>query len=139
MIAYRIKAGDTTRLAVLVGPEHGAAFTQFLELWDPGGSQPPNSHPRSTETFLFLAGSGVATSDGVSRPVAAGDVLVLPAGSVHRIESTGDGPMAAIVTMEPDDGFAAFVRRGVPEELGPEDAALVASAFSVPSRPLGGR
>lgn len=123
--AFRIAAGDSVRLAVLGSPDDGWDATTALEIWDPGGSQPPNRHPHSVETFLFLSGSGVATSDGVERPVVAGDHLVLPAGSTHTIANTGPGRLYAITTMVPDDGFAALIRAGVPDVLDDDDLRAV--------------
>jgi len=99
----------------------------ILESWDVGGAQPPNSHPHSTELFLFLKGEGVATCDGVEAPVAAGDTLVLPATSVHHIRNTGTGRMYSITLMSPDDGFADLVRRGPVAVTDDEDRLALAA------------
>jgi mannose-6-phosphate isomerase-like protein (cupin superfamily) len=123
---WRIAVGDTTRLAALAEPTpDGGGCSVFFEIWDPGGSQPPNSHPDSDEVFTFLAGAGVAHCDGHQVAIGAGDTLVLRAGSVHRIENTGPDRMYAVVTMVQDHGFAAFVRRGVPAPLDAEDLAVL--------------
>ena len=121
---FRISEGDTVKLALVRAPDELADTTVVFEVWDPGGAQPPNSHARSVETFWFLAGEGVATSDGTDVPVRAGDFLVLPPGSVHRIRNTGEGRLYAITTMSPDDGFAALVTRGVPDALDEADVAV---------------
>ena len=121
---YRISAGDTVKLALVRGPDELADTTVVFEVWDPGGSQPPNSHPRSVETFWFLAGEGIATSDDVDVPVRAGDFLVLPPGSVHRIRNTGPGRLYAVTTMSPDDGFAELLVAGVPDTLDDADLAI---------------
>ncbi|WP_020576991.1 cupin domain-containing protein [Actinopolymorpha alba] len=118
---YRISPGDTVRLALVHAPTPDHDVTVVFELWDVGGAQPFNSHPRSTETFFFLAGEGEAYCDDEKRPVAAGDFLVLEPGTNHRIVNTGTGPMAAITTMSPDDGFADLILRGEPAELTPAD------------------
>ena len=96
-----------------------------FEIWDPGGAQPPNSHPDSVETFWFLRGSGVAISDGVEHPITAGQFLVLPPGSVHRIVNTGPGRLYAITTMSPDNGFASLITSGVPDVLDTADLAVL--------------
>lgn len=111
---YRIAAGDTVKLAVVRPPDCLWDATVVFEVWDPGGAQPPNSHPGSVETFWFLAGEGVATSDGV----------VLPPGSVHHIRNTGPGRLYAVTTMVPDAGFAALVAAGVPDRLDAHDVAV---------------
>ena len=122
---YRISEGDTVKLALVRGPDELADTTVVFEVWDPDGSQPPNSHAESVETFWFLAGEGIATSDDVDVPVTAGDFLVLSPGSVHRIRNTGPGRLYAITTMSPDDGFAALITGGVPDTLDEADVAVL--------------
>lgn len=122
---HRISPGDTVRLGVVRAPtsEHDASV--FFEVWDPGGAQPPNSHPHSFETFWFLRGEGIAVSDGVEVPVRAGQLLVLPAGSLHHIRNTGEGRLYAITTMTPDDGFADLVEAGPTAEFDASDLAVL--------------
>jgi mannose-6-phosphate isomerase-like protein (cupin superfamily) len=128
---HYISAGDTVRLGVLAGPEI-SPVTVILESWDEGGSQPPNSHPASTELFLFLSGQGVANCDGNEVAVKAGDTLVLPRTSVHFIRNTGAGRMYSVTLMSPDDGFADLVRRGPLAETDDEDRAALASSTARP-------
>lgn len=122
---HYISVGDTVRLGVLAGPEI-SPVTVILESWDVAGSQPPNSHPHSTELFLFLRGQGVASCDGNEVAVKAGDTLVLPRTSVHFIRNTGDCRMYSITLMSPDDGFADLVRRGPMAETDDEDRGVLA-------------
>jgi quercetin dioxygenase-like cupin family protein len=115
-----ISPADTVRLATLVRPADGTAISVFYEVWEPGGSQPPNSHPDSTEIFVVLRGTGRAHSDGHAADLRAGDVLVLPPGSVHRIENTSATERLYTVTIMANDpgalpgGFAALVDKGTP-------------------------
>lgn len=120
-----ISAGDTVKLGVVRAPHGGHDVSVFFEVWEPGGSQPPNSHANSFETFWFLRGEGIATSDGVEYPVRAGQLLVLPPGSVHHIRNTGTSRLYAITTMAPDDGFIDLVDRGVESPFDPEDLAVL--------------
>jgi mannose-6-phosphate isomerase-like protein (cupin superfamily) len=122
---FRITAGDTVKLALVRGPDELADITVVFEIWDPGGSQPPNRHPGSVETFWFLAGEGVAVSDGAEAPVAAGELLVLPPGTTHQIRNTGPGRLYAVTTMTPDAGFAALITGGVPDVLDAADLAVL--------------
>lgn len=117
VVAYAISPGDTVRLAPLLLPRPDHDASVFLEIWEPGGSQPANSHPRSVETFFFLAGDGTAFCDDSELPVRAGQLLVLPPRSLHRIANTGAAELLAITTMSPDDGFAALVLDGIASEL----------------------
>jgi mannose-6-phosphate isomerase-like protein (cupin superfamily) len=123
--AFRISPGDTVKLAPLRDPDGLYDVSMFLEICELGGAQPPNSHPRSVETFLFLKGEGMAYCDEESVPVRSGALLVLPPRSLHRIVNTGEQRLYAITTMYPDDGFAALVRRGTSEALTAEDLAVL--------------
>jgi len=126
---HRISAGDTVRLAVVRPPTTADDFSVSFEVWDPGGAQPPNTHPTSTETFWFLQGEGVAVSDGIELTIRAGQLLVLPPGSVHHIRNTGSGRLYAITTMLPDHGFAEFVAAGPRAGFADEDLALLRAAI----------
>ncbi|WP_238006380.1 cupin domain-containing protein [Dactylosporangium sp. AC04546] len=121
---HHITPGDTVRLAVLAGPE-ASPVTVILEAWDPGGAQPPNTHPGAVETFVFLRGRGRAVCDGHEVAVAAGDTIVLPAGTVHHIHNEGEGRMYSLTLMCPDDGFADLVRRGPVAPTDDEDRAVL--------------
>jgi quercetin dioxygenase-like cupin family protein len=128
-----ISPADTVRLATLVRPADGTAASVFFEVWEPGGSQPPNSHPGSAEIFVVLRGTGRAYSDGHVAGLRAGDVLVLPPGSVHRIENTSATERLYAVTIMADDqgalpgGFAALVDRGTPVSWEDADRDVLAS------------
>jgi len=129
--ARRISAGDTVRLAVLSGPADGSGTSVSFEVWDPGGSQPPNSHSDSVETFVVLAGRGRAYSDEHVRDLGPGDVLVLPAGSTHRIVNTSATErLYTITVMSPDAGFAALIEAGRPAPLDADDLAVLGTAPS---------
>ncbi|MHB1782917.1 MAG: cupin domain-containing protein [Acidimicrobiales bacterium] len=123
-----ISPGERVKLALLRGPDEVHDASVFLEIWEPGASQPPNSHPRSVETFLFLKGEGVAYCDDVRLEVRAGQLLVLPARSLHRIESAPASKLFAITTMAPDDGFAALVGSGEEVDLDDEERSVLAQA-----------
>jgi mannose-6-phosphate isomerase-like protein (cupin superfamily) len=122
---HYITPGDSVRLAVLAGPEV-SPVTVILEAWDVAGTQPPNSHPHSTETFVFLRGEGQATCDGTEVAVRAGDTMVLPAGTLHHIRNTGTARMYTLTLMCPDYGFADLVRRGPVAPTDDEDRNVLA-------------
>lgn len=123
---HLISADDTVKLAPLAGPGDGIDHSVFLEIWEPGGAQPPNSHDDETETFLFLKGRGIATVDGVETEVKAGQFLVLAPNTVHRIRNVGEERLYAITTMLPDGGFHKMVTDGPKSDLDAEDFAVLA-------------
>lgn len=128
---YRIAPGDTVKLTQLTGPSEGSPTSVFFETWEPGGAQPDNSHPDSVEIFIILSGSGSAVSDEHSVDLKAGDVLVLPSGSVHHIRNTSDTDRLYAVTIMAADagamekGFEHLVTTGVPETLDAADKAAI--------------
>lgn len=128
---FAIDAGDTVKQIYLAGPEQGTTASVFFEVWEPGGSQPDNAHADSTEIFVIVAGRGRAHSDEHVVDLAPGDVLVLPKGSVHRIENTStDERMYAVTVMAEDlgameGGFAALVNGGTAEDLDHEDMRVL--------------
>ncbi|GAA1000661.1 cupin domain-containing protein [Subtercola frigoramans] len=134
--AYRITAEDTVRLVPLTGPSDGSPTSVFFEIWDPQGVQPDNSHPESVEIFVFLQGTGIAYSDEHSVEVTAGDVIVLPVGSVHHIKNTSSTDRLYAVTVmandlgsQPDDstvtGFHELVLGGVVDGLDDADRSVL--------------
>jgi len=133
--AFKITAGDTVKLAVIRRPDNMGDASVHFEVWEPGGAQPPNSHPGSVETFFFLAGTGVAYCDDQQLDVGPGQLLVLPPNSVHRIENTGDGRLYAITTMAPDAGFTALIEAGEPTALDAQDAAVLAGRDTTADSP----
>jgi len=123
--AFRLRPGATNKLAVILPPDPMVLGVSVVcEIWDVGGRQNTNSHPTSTETFYFLEGEGRAHCDGVSSDVCAGDFLVLPAGSQHYIENTGQGRLYAITTLLPDDG-SHTIADVEPAELDEQDLAVL--------------
>ncbi|WP_406118812.1 cupin domain-containing protein [Streptomyces sp. NBC_00989] len=131
VVPQLISPADTVRLALLAGPPDGSPASVFYEVWEPGGAQPDNSHPESTEIFVVLTGHGIAHSDEHSVPIGPGDVLVLPPGSVHRIENTSATERLYTVTIMAADGgampggFAALVSAGTPAQWDDTDRAAL--------------
>ena len=132
VVGYRISPDDTVVLVVLSGPRtSGSQTTVCFEVWEPGGSQPDNSHPSSTETFVVLQGEGLAHSDSHDVALRAGSVIVLPPGSVHRIENTSATErLYTLTVMEIDDGFENLILSGTPTGLSAEDRGVLARRTS---------
>jgi mannose-6-phosphate isomerase-like protein (cupin superfamily) len=128
---FLIAPHDTVKLAPLAGPADGSPASVFFEVWGPGGAQPDNSHPESTEIFVVLSGHGAAHSDEHTVHIGPGDVLVLPPGSVHRIENTSATERLYTVTIMAEDGgampggFAGLVGSGTPVEWDATDRSAL--------------
>ncbi len=124
--AFRISPGDSNYFACLLDPlADGVSFTLVVEIFEPGGRTPPNTHGVAEEAFFVLAGTGRATAEGASREVGPGDILVLRPGTEHVVENTGPGKLYCLTFMAPNEGFAELIRAGTPVSLTDEDRAVI--------------
>jgi mannose-6-phosphate isomerase-like protein (cupin superfamily) len=127
--AFRISPTDSNYFACLLDPlADGVSFTLVVEIFEPGGKTPPNTHTIAEEAFFVLAGTGKALADGASRDIGPGDVLVLRPGTEHVVENTGPGKLYCLTIMTPNEGFAELIRAGTPVPLTDEDRAIITGA-----------
>ncbi len=123
---FRIAPGDSNYFACLLDPiADGVGFTLVVEIFEPGGKTPPNTHTIAEEAFFVLAGTGVAMANGESRDVGPGDVLVLRPGTEHVVVNNGTEKLYCLTFMAPNEGFAELIRAGTPVELTDEDRAVI--------------
>ncbi|MBZ2198151.1 cupin domain-containing protein [Occultella gossypii] len=128
--AFLIGPEDTVKLAYLAGPKDGTNTSVFLEVWEPGGAQPLNSHEESAEIFIVLKGQAQAHSDEDVVSLAAGDVLILQEGSEHRIINTSETEdLYTITIMSNDGGFAKLVTDGTEVTLTEADRAVLCAGL----------
>ena len=124
--AFRIAPTDSNYFACLLDPlADGVSFTLVVEIFEPGGRTPPNSHSIAEEAFFVLAGTGKATAGDDSREIGPGDVLVLRPGTEHVVENTGSGKLYCLTMMTPNEGFAELIRAGTKVALTDEDRAVI--------------
>lgn len=124
--AYRISPHDTNRLAIVFDPViANMSLTYCVEIFDVGGKTPPNRHQIAVEMFFVLKGEGLATCDGKTVTIRAGDSILVPPTGVHVIENTGSSRLYALCIMVPNEDFAELIRSGIPVELDEEDLAVL--------------
>ncbi|MGK7868649.1 cupin domain-containing protein [Falsiroseomonas sp. E2-1-a20] len=124
---FRIAEGDSNYFACLFDPvADGVSFTLVVEIFEPGGRTPPNTHAVAEECFFVLAGSGKAYADGVEMPVGPGDAFVLRPGVEHVVVNDTTEKLYCLTFMAPNEGFAELIRNGIPVDLAPEDIAVIA-------------
>jgi mannose-6-phosphate isomerase-like protein (cupin superfamily) len=75
------------QLVYPAGGEDAADWGFGRAVVPPGASTEPHDHPEH-EAFVLLRGCGIMTVDGEERAVAAGDVVLIPAGAEHRLRNT---------------------------------------------------
>ena len=124
--AFRIAPTDSNYFACMLDPlADSVSFTLVVEIFEPGGKTPPNTHTIAEEAFFVMAGTGRAFADGDSRDIGPGDVLVLRPGTEHVVENTGPNKLYCLTMMTPNEGFAELIRAGTPVELTAEDRAVI--------------
>ena len=55
--------------------------------WEAGQTSPIHSHPDADEIYYILEGQGLFNDGKVERKLGPGDVVIFPAGEVHRVQS----------------------------------------------------
>lgn len=64
------------------------------------------------DQFIYLVtGDGEAIMAGVVAPFEKGDALCVPAGSLHNVKNTGDGPMKLFTVYSPPQHAAGTVEK----------------------------
>jgi mannose-6-phosphate isomerase-like protein (cupin superfamily) len=126
---FRISPNDSNYFACLFDPiADGVSFTLVVEIFNPGGRTPPNTHADAYESFFVLAGTGLAHAGGAAFAIAPGDAFVLRPGVEHVVENTGQKKLYCLTLMTPNEGFAELIRNGTPVEITDEDRAVIAGA-----------
>lgn len=124
--AFKISEDDTNYFACLVDPiNDGAPFLMIVEIYEPGGATPPNTHATAYEHFYILHGVGKGFCDGVEVDLHPGASLLIPPGREHVVKNTGPGKLYALTTMTPNEGFAELILQGVPVTLDAEDIGVL--------------
>jgi len=129
MRAFKISEADTNYFACIADPvDDGVGFTIVVEIYQPGGATPPNTHATAHEVFYILEGTGKGFCDGVEVDLAPGSTLMLPPGKEHIVRNTGPGKLYALCVMVPNEAFAEMIHAGIPVELDAEDIAVLTRA-----------
>ena len=129
MRAFKISEADTNYFACIADPvDEGVGFTILVEIYQPGGATPPNTHAAAHEFFYILEGTGKGFCDGVEVDLAPGSTLLLPPGKEHIVQNTGPGKLYALCVMVPNQDFAEMIHNGIPVALDDEDIAVLTRA-----------
>jgi quercetin dioxygenase-like cupin family protein len=105
-------AGGTT-VTAYSAPSRGAAETSVWQVELAPGSTSPAHTLDHEEVFLATAGEAVATVDGAEHVVAAGECLIVPAGTVFSLGVRAAEPFRALVCL-PCGARATVLPDGAP-------------------------
>ena len=75
----------------------------------PGEEIGEETHAATDQVFFFASGAGSAVIDQKPRPVREGDVLFVPAGTLHNIRNTGKSSMKLTTMYAPPEHPAGTV------------------------------
>lgn len=66
-----------------------------------GGEIGEETHETVDQIFYFVEGKGEAILNGESKPVEEGDVVFVPAGTLHNFKNKGEGDWKLYTTYSP--------------------------------------
>jgi mannose-6-phosphate isomerase-like protein (cupin superfamily) len=77
----------------------------------PGGEIGEEVHEDTDQILTFVSGIGEAVVSGQTRTVAAGDLVVVPAGEKHNFTNAGDNPLILYTVYGPPEHADGAVHR----------------------------
>jgi mannose-6-phosphate isomerase-like protein (cupin superfamily) len=80
----------------------------------PGQEIGSEVHPVVDQLFVFVSGTGTAEVGDESEDVGPGDVVAVPAGTVHNIINTGSDPLVLVTVYSPPNHPADRVQAEKP-------------------------
>jgi mannose-6-phosphate isomerase-like protein (cupin superfamily) len=94
---------DGSGIRELAAPSWTAARNQSLAeaTVDPGQETAEHYHPRSEEIYYFIAGSGRMRLGSEEAEIRAGDCVVIPPGTTHKLWNTDDQPLVLMCCCVP--------------------------------------
>jgi mannose-6-phosphate isomerase-like protein (cupin superfamily) len=94
---------DGSRIRELAGPAWTPVRNQSLAeaLLSAGGETAEHYHPRAEEIYYFTAGAGRMRLGGEEAEVRAGDCVVIPPGTPHKLWNPGPGDLVLLCCCAP--------------------------------------
>jgi len=69
----------------------------------PGGEIGAETHEHNDQILTFVSGTGEADVAGQTKAVAPGDLVAVPAGTLHNFRNTGVNPLVLYTMYGPAD------------------------------------
>jgi mannose-6-phosphate isomerase-like protein (cupin superfamily) len=95
---------DGSRIREIAGPSWTAARRQSLAeaTVGPGEETHEHFHPKTEELYYFIAGTGrMRLGEAGESAIAAGDCVVIPPGTAHKLWNTGTEPLVLLCCCVP--------------------------------------
>src|SRR3954451_13127336 len=94
---------DGSEIRELAGIPTGNAENQSLAeaTVPPGGETEEHHHRASEEIYFFTSGSGRMKLGDEESPASAGDTVVIPPGTPHKLWNTGSEPLRLLCCCSP--------------------------------------
>jgi mannose-6-phosphate isomerase-like protein (cupin superfamily) len=94
---------DGSSIRELAGPAWTAARHQSLAeaTLPPGGETAEHYHPRAEELYYFTAGAGRMRLGEEEADIRAGDCVVIPPGTPHKLWNPGPEPLVLLCCCAP--------------------------------------
>lgn len=83
----------------------------------PGEEIGEETHPATDQIFFLIEGSGEAILDGKPSPLRAGEVLCVPAGTLHNVRNTSKAALKLLTLYAPPEHAAGTVEKTREEAL----------------------
>ncbi|MBV9802320.1 MAG: cupin domain-containing protein [Solirubrobacterales bacterium] len=105
---------DGSSIRELAGPTWTPARHQSLAeaTLEPGGETAEHYHPRAEELYYFTAGEGRMRLGADESEIRAGDCVVIPPGTPHKLVNTGPDPLVLLCCCAPAYSDADTVMTG---------------------------
>jgi mannose-6-phosphate isomerase-like protein (cupin superfamily) len=101
--AAPFRAPDGSEIRELAHPRSSGPAAQSLAeaTVPPGGETREHHHPRSEEIYCFLSGTGTMWLGEAEARVEAGDTVVIPPGTPHKLRNDGADPLVLLCCCSP--------------------------------------
>lgn len=105
---------DGSTIRELAGPAWTAARHQSLAeaTLPPGGETAEHYHPQAEELYYFTAGEGRLRLGDDEAEIRAGDCVVIPPGTPHKLFNPGPAPLVLLCCCAPAYSDADTVMTG---------------------------
>jgi mannose-6-phosphate isomerase-like protein (cupin superfamily) len=106
-IVARARANEDFRRVV-----HSGAESQVVLMTVEAGSEiGEETHDGIDQVLVFVEGEGEAVIEGEPRPIGAGQLAFVPAGTRHNFRNTGSGPLRLYTVYAPPEHPDGTVHR----------------------------